>query len=257
MEQTAELSPTSKTLVFPKAARSHENKNMELSSYRVLIVEDEPSLLELMLPLLQRRLPMVDTASDGRQAQKLIQQAKYNLVLTDLHMPNVDGMALLSWVKKLQPEVDVILMSGELSPEAEQEARQKGAADFLTKPFSSKKLLEAIDRCRSKRTTSTSRAIDPTAFLLKPLIYDLAAGLENAATMLKLSQKACQGSGAESLTTQLESVNANLFKLMGLTEDYCSLLLCLDQKGEIPTGRYDLQADTIEVVLKELASEIR
>ena len=271
MEQTAELRPTPENPVFPPSASTYKNspeiaeqagigETAEPLPYRILVVEDEPSFLELMLPLLQRRHPIVDTASDGKQAQKLIQQAKYDLVLSDLRMPNVDGMALLAWIKKQQSEMDVILMTGELSPEAEQEARQKGAAEFLTKPFSSKKLLAAIERCRrdqANRTAGANRAMDPAALLLKPLIHDMAAGLENAATMLKMSQRAFQGAGAEKAGSQLETVNANLFKLMGLTEEYCSLFLSLDQRGEIPTGRYDLQVDAVEVVLDELANDIR
>lgn len=106
-------------------------------------------------------------------------------------------------------------------------------------------------------TDTVPPAIGPAALLLKPLIHDMAAGLENAATLLKISQKAFQGSAAETVGSNLESVNANLFKLMGLTEEYCSLFCSLDKKGKIPTGRYDLQVDTIEVVIDELADEIR
>lgn len=268
MEQPAEASHAPQPLVFspplvPLRGRSLDTEvarageAVEPAPYRILVVEDEPSFLELMLPLLQHRYPVVDTASDGYQAQKLLQQTAYDLVLTDLHMPQVDGLALLAWIKRQQPDLNVIVMTGELSPEAEQEARQKGATNFLAKPFTSKKLLAAIDLCHRKQKPPRARSGNPAALLLKPLIHDMAAGLENAAITLQMLQRSMKGAGAETCDSRLESMNSKLFQLMGLTEEYCSLLHSLDQNGEIPCGRYDLQVDTIEVVLNELEHEIR
>jgi len=93
----------------------------------------------------------------------------------------------------------------------------------------------------------------PAGLLLKPLVHDMADGLEIAATMLKMLQRPDRGSRAETANLHLDSVISKLFRLMGLTEDYCSLFLCLDKKGKIPAERLDLQADVIDLVLAELA----
>lgn len=229
----------------------------EPTPYQVLVVDDEQSFAEMMRIFLQYRYLTVDIATNGREAQDLIRLKKYNLVISDVFMPELDGMTLLRWVKKRQPETDVILMTGRLSHDGKTDARNQGASGFLTKPFSTHQLLTAIERCRQKRVSSDAAADPQVALLLKPLIHDMAAGLENAVTMLKLMQRDSTKTGSDKTTPPLDGILNNLFRLMGLTEEYWSLALCLDEKGIIPTGQLDLQVDVIENVLREWKDEIR
>lgn len=267
MEQTAEVDNTRAPLFSFSAVRPLTDgtlagertdavKDTSLPSYRILVVDDESSFLELMLPLLQNRHPMVDTASNGRQAQKLIDRWRYDLVITDLHMPDVDGLELLQWIKRKHMETAVILMTGEIAQESKAEKnRNMGAADVLTKPFSSEQMFEAVERCLNRRSPPVS-ATEQVSLLAKPLIHGIAEGLENTMTRLKILQRAFKTARVDAAIPCLDPVIADLFRLMGLTEKYCSLFLHLDNEGEIPIGRFDLQADTIDVVLKELAEEI-
>jgi CheY-like chemotaxis protein len=229
----------------------------EPAPYQVLVVDDEQPFAEMMRIFLQYRYLTVDIAANGREAQDLIRLNKYDLIISDVFMPELDGMTLLRWIKKRQPETDVILMTGRLSHDGKTEARNHGASGFLTKPFSTHQLLTAIERCRQKRISPDAAADPQVALLLKPLIHDMAVGLENAVIMLKLLQRDFPETGGDKTAPPLDAILNNLFRLMGLTEEYWSLALCLDEKGIIPTDQLDLQVDVIEHVLREWTDEIR
>lgn len=123
---------------------------MEPASYRILVVDDEPAIVDLILVILRRCRLTADSASSGRKAQQLINRAQYDLVISDLCMPEMDGLALLQWIKESRPEIAVILMTGVLAADKKTEAEEQGAADFLPKPFAPKQILAAIERCRQR-----------------------------------------------------------------------------------------------------------
>lgn len=100
---------------------------------RVLIVDDEPIVRRLISLCLRGRF-MTEEAEDGEKALSKASRGDYDYVITDVHMPRMDGWSLLREIKRLNPRTAVIVMSsgGSDYPDA---ARENGASLYLEKPF--------------------------------------------------------------------------------------------------------------------------
>ncbi len=103
---------------------------------RILVADDEPGLREFVADALGLDDHEVLTAFDGKAAAKLLDERGFELLITDLKMPGLDGMALLRKVRAEQPEVEVIVMTAHGSVDNAVEAMKLGAFEFLQKPLS-------------------------------------------------------------------------------------------------------------------------
>jgi DNA-binding NtrC family response regulator len=101
---------------------------------RVLVVDDSPLELQLVSEGLEHEGFTVDRATCGREAIAQSQRNRYDVLVTDLMMPEIDGMALLTHFSEKSPETAVIVLTGYGTIETAVEAMRKGAFDYLTKP---------------------------------------------------------------------------------------------------------------------------
>jgi len=113
----------------------------------LLVVEDDPGYLALLKIRLENAGFLVETAEGGEEAQRRFSKSPAPLVITDLAMPNVDGLMLLKFIKSCHPETKVILLTGKGSIEKAVQAMQEGAYDFLVKPVSEDKLVNLVQNC--------------------------------------------------------------------------------------------------------------
>ncbi len=118
---------------------------------RLLIVEDEPLLRITMADALRKEGWAVDVAEDGVKGNALFERSLHDVVLTDLVMPRMDGMALLKRIKALQPDTTVVIITAHGSVDRAVEAMREGAADFISKPFSMAQLLVRLNNVCSVR----------------------------------------------------------------------------------------------------------
>jgi DNA-binding NtrC family response regulator len=107
----------------------------EAQKLSILIVDDEEDILNVLKLILTKEGYQVDTALDGKQALQLFRKKSYDIVLTDLRMPEIDGMELLERIKEIRPETEVLIMTAYASVESAVLAMKKGAADYIVKPF--------------------------------------------------------------------------------------------------------------------------
>ena len=116
-------------------------------SAHILIVDDEPYMLELLETIIRENTPyQVRGVSDPRRVPALLEGGSYDLVFLDLRMPGLDGMELLGRIKRQHPEVEVIMVTGYGTIAGAVEALQRGAADFITKPFPKKQLVMVLEK---------------------------------------------------------------------------------------------------------------
>jgi DNA-binding NtrC family response regulator len=123
-----------------------------MSRGRVLIVDDEPDMVENCARILKREGYECLTASDGRRALEILESARPDLLLTDLRMPELDGMALLRRAHEVDPAVPVIMITAFASIESAVAAVKEGAFDYLPKTFSVDQLRVAVERAVRHRS---------------------------------------------------------------------------------------------------------
>ncbi len=102
---------------------------------RILVVDDEPSMRNFLEIMLNKEGYDVDMAGDGQEAISLLDSKVYELVITDIIMPKMDGTKVLKRVKEIHPETIVIMITAYASTESAVEAMNEGAYDYITKPF--------------------------------------------------------------------------------------------------------------------------
>ena len=117
----------------------------------ILVVDDKDSMRNMLTETLLEEGHRVDSASTGKKAVDLVRNKSYDLVLTDLKMPDIDGLQVLSEVKEVDSETAVILMTAFGTIEDAVAAMRLGAYDFVTKPFDSEHLCVLISRALENR----------------------------------------------------------------------------------------------------------
>ena len=111
---------------------------------RILFVDDELPLREVVSRLLSRRGLDVTTAGDAVAAVEMLRDQPFDLVLTDFHMPDMDGFELLAHVREHYPDTPAIMMTGQSSVQHAVQAMANGAVDYLPKPFAVDALAERV-----------------------------------------------------------------------------------------------------------------
>jgi DNA-binding NtrC family response regulator len=114
---------------------------------RILAVDDELDMLALLKMIVEGYSEhQVTTTNNPLEAAELLEKASFDLILTDLKMPGLDGMELLARAKSRDEDALVLVITAYGSLESAEEAMNKGAFDFITKPFRKEQILLAIDR---------------------------------------------------------------------------------------------------------------
>ena len=116
-----------------------------MSSPAILLVDDDPFILESTLDRIRAALPniTVETVTRGDDALARLQLRRFDLLLTDVRMPGLDGLSLLRAARALQPDLPILLMTSSSDIDLAQ-AQAAGAQGLLPKPFSAEELITAI-----------------------------------------------------------------------------------------------------------------
>jgi two-component system cell cycle response regulator len=123
---------------------------------RILVVEDEDYLRDMLFEALTRLGHQVRVAGNGLEALERLAEATVEVVITDLHMPAMDGLELIREVRRLYPAVDIITITGYSSRYPYTDVIAAGAADFITKPFTLDKLEAKLVRLFRERSLRLS-----------------------------------------------------------------------------------------------------
>lgn len=130
----------------------------------VLLVDDQPELRRLFKRSLNRAGYVVVEAGNGQVAVELVQQLHFDVVISDVHMPDMSGMELLGVVGDLDPNLPVVLTSGSPDPVSPHEADARGAFVYLLKPVPFELMLQTTERAVAhRRALLTRETLDPAA----------------------------------------------------------------------------------------------
>jgi DNA-binding NtrC family response regulator len=122
-----------------------------MGNLEILFVDDDHQILDLVKTFLSRQAIEVQTTSSGLMALELIKEKAFDIVFSDLMMPEIDGLELLKTIKQVTPETEVVIVTGHASVESAIEALKLGGYDYLQKPISFERLRILIQRIAEKK----------------------------------------------------------------------------------------------------------
>jgi two-component system, OmpR family, response regulator len=121
---------------------------------RVLIVDDEKDFLEILAERLGGRGMDVSTAACAEDALHMVEEESYDVVILDFMMPALDGFKALKLLKQKQPEVQIILLTGNVPEQKHIEAKKLGALDVIEKPPDLQALIQKIRKAKKSQPSA-------------------------------------------------------------------------------------------------------
>ncbi len=127
-----------------------------MANNKILVIDDETLINKFLASRLKREAWDVDTAIDGIEAMNKISRNKYDLILTDLIMPNVAGLELVMYIKKseLNADVPVIVISSLTSDNVILDVLSMGVQEYIPKPFSMNVVIAKIKQILGKKSAA-------------------------------------------------------------------------------------------------------
>jgi NADH:ubiquinone oxidoreductase subunit E len=113
---------------------------------KILVVDDEPVVVRSCERVLKAEGYNIEGVLSAKEAILKMEQDTYNLVLTDLKMPEIDGITLIRWIKREKPETGIVIITGYPSQETIKDAIELGIIDYVPKPFTPAVLLDVTQR---------------------------------------------------------------------------------------------------------------
>ena len=120
-------------------------------SARILVVDDEEIVIKSCLRILDGNEHRIETARDGHEALRKVEESPYDVIILDIMMPNLSGLEVLRRVKETHPDIDVIMITGLSEIETAVQAMKLGAFDYIAKPFEPDELNLVLQRALERR----------------------------------------------------------------------------------------------------------
>jgi DNA-binding NtrC family response regulator len=128
-----------------------------VDTFNVLLVDDEIDFLETLTKRLKKRNLNTLSANTGVRALEILKQEPIDVVVLDVKMPDMDGIDTLKEIKKINPLIEVIMLSGHANMEIAIEGMELGAFDYLMKPMSTDELLYKLQDAYKKKVIQQKR----------------------------------------------------------------------------------------------------
>ncbi|MBN2178484.1 MAG: sigma-54-dependent Fis family transcriptional regulator [Deltaproteobacteria bacterium] len=123
-----------------------------MKKLNMLVVEDGQSQREMLRDFLEQEGHSIEEAENGEMAIEKVQSGHFDFILLDYKMPGMDGMEVLKKVKRINPEIDIVMMTAYGTIETAVDTMKAGAVDYITKPVDLDELLILIDRISERKT---------------------------------------------------------------------------------------------------------
>jgi signal transduction histidine kinase/DNA-binding response OmpR family regulator len=153
-ERSHEPAPEIGTGAVPRSSGAGAGGTPEGSAEppaRLLVVDDEASIADVLHEFLASQGHAVTVAASGEQAVAKLAEARPDVVITDINLPGMSGLDVMREVKRLDPEVAVIVLTGHVSAASAIEALRQGAWDYVTKPFDLEDVQTIVERAVANR----------------------------------------------------------------------------------------------------------
>lgn len=178
---------------------------METTHPRVLIIDDDPVIREIITETLANNGYTCETAGSGTAVSEMFSKKSYPIVLCDILLPDTNGLELMGSIKEMNPDTFVILFTGHASVDLAKEAIRQGAYDFITKPFTSAEIMEAVRRAESEQRANFSDITYTELKILHELTVSNRITKDSQQKSLELfGSRTAESFGADSLRVYLK-----------------------------------------------------
>jgi FixJ family two-component response regulator/GGDEF domain-containing protein len=167
-----------------------------MSKARILAVDDQRYFRELTEGLLGDAGYEVQTASSGEEALHILEREDFEIVITDLVMPGIDGSELVRRIKERRPDQDIVMVTGVIDVKTAVDAMKQGACDYILKPFDRGALIDSIDRILGQRRLHQEHAHlmqENLEFMGVLSLFERAAGLFSTLAVEPLAERLIDG----------------------------------------------------------------
>lgn len=172
----------------------------------ILAVDDEPHMLRLLERIITEKTPYrIKTVNNSLEVPDILAQGDFDLIITDLKMPGMDGIDILKHVREHNRQEEVIIMTAFGSLESAIEALQQGVFDYITKPFKKEQIIFTVDR--ALRWQAIRKEADRLASIFDNEPFDV-------------SRKAFEAEYVRRLAKRCEQGRAKMIERSGLTEEF-------------------------------------
>ncbi|MBF0549864.1 MAG: response regulator [Deltaproteobacteria bacterium] len=149
-----------------------------MNEMKILVVDDDPAILKLITKVLNKWGFPVTTASDGLQALELFRRESYPIVLTDVMMPQLNGIELLKEIRKIDPLTFVITMTAHGNENLAITALREGAANYIKKPFALDHIKDVVTRIARTIKQQLRTSPDRSAVVQEWMVLEIKNDLD-------------------------------------------------------------------------------
>jgi len=167
-----------------------------MSKARILAVDDQRYFRELTEGLLEDAGYEVQTASSGEEALHILEHGDFDIILTDLVMPGIDGSELIGKIKERRPNQDIVMVTGVVDVKIAVDAMKQGAIDYILKPFDRVALLDSIEKILKQRQLRDEHAHlleENLQFMGVLSLFERAAGFFSTLSVEPLAERLLEG----------------------------------------------------------------
>ena len=167
-----------------------------MSKARILAVDDQRYFRELIEGLLDDEGYEVQTCASGEEALHVLEREDFDVILTDLVMPGIDGAELVQRVKERRPEQAVVMVTGVVDVETAVQAMKLGATDYILKPFDGPTLVDALEKILAQQRLETEHARlmeENLEFMGVLSLVERATGLFSTLAVEPLAERIVEG----------------------------------------------------------------
>lgn len=202
---------------------------------RILVADDEPSIRKILHKLLDRHGYETLEASNGLEALKIFEEKKPDIVISDIRMPEMNGLDLLRAIKRISPEACVTIMTGFGTEEVAIEAIRSGACNYFKKPFQASELLYAIGALAELVMHRKREVVDFSTVSSETRICHVGNDVNQVYPLIQELTRTLQG-----FPYDVESIQIGLLEIITNAIEHGNLGITFQEKQEaLKRGTFD------------------
>lgn len=220
----------------------------------ILVVDDEPVVVESCERVLEGENYNVHSASGGKEAILLMEENIYNLVFTDLKMPEMDGITLIEWIRRSKPSTGIVVITGYPTQQTIQAALDLGCLDYLPKPFTPVMLTDVVRMALKRiKKLSPGKKFSPATDIATGYFYIKGGDIANAGSATAAMKEHLMELGISIEAVRHASVSAFEAEMNVIMHAYAGILFYALKDNAVKITVRDIGPgiEDVELAMKE------